>query len=112
MGRAADIIRARFGVDFYERESPLISTVGTTADRALADNPDRLWWVIINLSLNRLYGGLTAQVSATRALFRLEQSGGFASMSVDEDFALPTREVFVVADAAASALWVVEGIGR
>lgn len=112
MGRAADILRARFGADFYERENPLITQAGVTAARVVSDNGDRVGLHIINLSPNTIYVGLGPDVAAARSIQHLAPNGGFVSLSIDEDFSLTTRELYVLATAAASDIRAVELIAR
>ena len=104
---AHEVSFKRFGFLTQAVENPAISSIGTTVDTALKNNPDRVFWLIINLSGNVVYVALSRDVSTTKGI-RLDPNGGWASMSADEDGEAVAYEVFAVATAAASAIYVLE----
>jgi hypothetical protein len=100
----ADLIEKRFGVHTTTRDNPEIAAVGVAALRVFRNNPRRLAAVIVNLSANAMYLALTPTVAATLGIY-LAPNGGSITMSLDSDFELVTREWWVIAAGAASALY-------
>ncbi len=101
---ARDLIEKEYGVHTTETEDPLIAAAGAVAARLLSNNPRRIGFVLINLSVNPIYLSLTAAVAATRGIY-LAPNGGFVTMNLRDDFTLPTREWWVIAPAGASNLY-------
>ena len=97
----------RFAFPTRAVENPVISSIGTTAKEALKNNPDRVFWLIINLSGNTVYVALSEDVGATKGI-RLDANGGYACMSAEEDGEAAAYEVYAVATGAASAIYVLE----
>jgi len=105
--KAADIIARRFGVSTWARQNPLTSVVGTSVSRVLDNNPGRLAWTIVNLSPNNVYLALDRGVGATHGIL-LTPNGGSASMMLDEDYEATCWEMFGVASADNSDIFVIE----
>jgi len=97
----------RWGVRTRLVQNPVRASVDTDPVVILRGNPDRFHWLVINLSPNEVYLGFDEDVSSTRCVL-LGANGGFASMSVDEDGEVVTWEVWAVAAAAGSAIYVIE----
>lgn len=102
-----ELILVQLGVRTTQRVNDQLSSVGTTAARAVIQDPNRVAFTLVNLSVNILYTGPFPNVSATRG-FRLNPSGGLITVLYSEDFHLTGWEWFVIADAAASTLLTVE----
>lgn len=103
-GAAAEFLRTRFGGELTEDE--LTVTVGTSAIALVGGNPDRLLLLFVNLSTNIVYIGLDETVTATSGI-RLDSNGGSASIAVQDDGMLPTRQWFAIADGAGSEVYAV-----
>jgi len=97
----------RFGFPTRPVENPVAATVGTTAAEILKNNPDRVFWLVVNLSVNVVYVSFGSDVGATKGI-RLEANGGWASMSAEEDGEAVANQVYALATAAASAIYVLE----
>ncbi len=107
MKDAHDLITERFGVKTRAVENPLLTKVDDTALMILANNPSRLAWVIINLSVNVLYIAFSKDVSDKKGI-RLGASGGAASMIFDEDFHPVTWAIWGIGSAANTWLYCYE----
>ncbi len=81
----ASLLLERFKVRTRAVENPVITSVGTTATLVLANNPNRLGFIVINLSTDVMYIGLTHEVSSSKGI-RLDASGGFWAGIWDELF--------------------------
>ena len=104
---AREFTLKRFGFPTRAVENPVVAAVGVAVLTVLRNNPDRVFWLIVNLSANIVYVGLAGDVSATKGI-RLDANGGWVSMSVEEDGEAVGYEVFAVATGAASAIYVLE----
>lgn len=81
--------------------------IGTTPTAALGQNPRRLFWQVINTSINSESYGQDFTLTVANGI-PLAPSGGGLSMSVDEDAEAVTYPVFIVASIAASSTYVIE----
>ena len=95
----------RFGFPTRPIENPVRATIGDTAEVVLKENPDRVFWLVINLSDNTVYVALSSDVGAAKGI-RLDPNGGWASMSVEEDGEATAYTVYAKATAADSAIYV------
>ena len=87
--------------------NPVTDTVATTATMILKNNPDRLAWLIVNLSANRGYIGFDRQVAPTRGI-PVEASGGIVISNWREDGELVIHEVHAINLVAAGTWYIVE----
>jgi len=90
--------------------NPVTPTVGTTATEILRNNPDRVYWLIVNLSAYDGYAGWDREVSATKGIL-VPANGGYASASVLEDGELVIYPVFAV-NLTASGTWMIVEVER
>jgi len=90
--------------------NPVTNTVATTATEVLKNNPDRVYWLIVNLSAYDGYAGWDRQVSATKGLL-IPANGGYASASALEDGELVIYPVFAV-NLTASGTWMIVEVER
>lgn len=110
----ADLLQERFGVKTRPRRDPLgVSPIGVASVVILANNPNRLGFVIVNLSANVVYLDLTNAVNAgagTEVGLRLDANGGHVSMIWDEDFQMVAWAWWAVATGANTRLAILEVI--
>lgn len=103
----ADLLLERFKVRTRAVENPKTTSLGTTAEVILANNPNRLGWIIVNLSTNAVYISLGNDVASTKCIPLLNQ-GDVASMVWDEDFQATGWAVWGVAAGASSSIYAME----
>lgn len=96
-------IKHLFGVKVSARKDGLVTEVGTTAVQVFRKNPNRIMWMIINLSTNTVYQEWGGDVSDINGVL-LDPSGGIGSSWIGEDAHLTGDEVWIVASGAASAI--------
>ena len=101
------LIEREFGVKTGSSENPITDSVGLTAARVLPNNPNRLGWILVNLSVNLIYLGFSPDVSTSKGI-QVGANGGMTSMMYREDFELTAHEVYAIAAGANSAIYVVE----
>jgi len=75
-------------------------SVGTTVTRVLDNNPNRVFWALVNLSANRGFIWWSEEVSTSLGI-PLEAGIGFVSMSADEDGETTGYAVYAVNQNAA-----------
>lgn len=100
----------RFGRKTRAIVNPLdIEEVSTGVTQVLNNNPDRLMFLIINLSDTNMYFGWFRDVNATKGMI-LAAAGGTIIMAVEDDAELVGYEFFVqcAADNKAIFIMVVE----
>jgi hypothetical protein len=91
--------------------NPITNTVGTSATRILNNNPDRIFWLAVNLSTNKGYVGWDAQVSSSKGI-PIAPSGGYVSCTLEEDGELTIHEVYAVLENASGTFYVLEITAR
>jgi len=104
---AQEVLDRRWGVRTRPITNRLVSNLGTSVTKVIPNDPDRLAWLIVNLSANTVYLGLSRDVSSSKSIL-LQASGGSAGMVLDEDFNTVTYEVWGVASGASSAIYTIE----
>jgi len=104
---ASAYIEKKYGRKTRSIENPITRTVGTSPALVLQNNPDRLMWLIVNLSSYNVYIAFEPDVSTTKGVL-LSANGGSCSMSVDEDGEAVTHEVWAIAGAANCPIYVLE----
>jgi len=87
--------------------NPVTDTVGTTPTEILRNNPDRVFWLIVNLSANNGYIGWDREVSSTKGIF-VAANGGYTSAALEEDGELVIYPVFAINLNAAGTYMIVE----
>lgn len=84
-------------------------TVNTTSTRVLDNNPRRVAWLIVNISVNQGFLSFDNSVSSSNGII-LGAGGGSVSVEVDEDGETPAWEAYAVTTGAAGIFWVYEVI--
>ena len=105
----ASLLLDRFSVRTRAVENSKLSSLGTTALEVLGSNPDRLAFIIINLSANVIYLALKDDVSSSKGI-RLAANGGSFSAVWDEDFQMTGWAWWGVAASGSSAIYTIEVI--
>jgi len=90
--------------------NPVTATVATSATEILRNNPDRIFWLIVNLSPNDGYAGWDREVSSTKGLL-VPSNGGYVSASAEEDGELVIYPVFAV-NLVAQGTWMIVEVER
>ena len=107
MAGLKELLLKRFEVSTRVVPNPLIATIGTTAALVLPNNPNRLAWVITNLSINLMYISFYIDVASTKGIL-LDKNGGSVSAVWSEDFEAVAWEIYIVAAGASSAVYSYE----
>jgi len=110
MGILSDLLKQRFGIQTRNVENPLVAAVGVAAIPILLNEPDRVGFIVINLSANVLYISPLPTVAAAAGI-RIDANGGWRSFAWDEDFELCSHDWYGIATGAGSAIFITENIG-
>lgn len=102
-GAASEFIEAKYGGPVEDLVA--VVSVGTTAAEVIRNDPERVFLLFVNLSVNTMHVGFDAAVGAARGIV-LAANGGTYQIDVEEDFTLPTRSHFVISTGALSNLYV------
>jgi len=103
----AELIEKRFGMVTKAQANPLVEEVMIEQTRILPNNPNRLAWIILNLSGNNVFIALDRKVSDEHGIL-LTPNGGSATMIYEEDFEATCWAVFGVAAADNSDIFALE----
>lgn len=101
-GAAAELSARIFNGMLEENEAT--DAIGVTAENLLLEDPERVSYLLINLSPNTIFASFDNQVSSSRGI-RLSANGGFFALNAKDDFTIVARPIFVIADVAASNLY-------
>lgn len=88
-----------------------VDQVGTTPVQIAPNDPKRVGITVINLSSSTLYVAFSNLVSSSRGIL-LTQNGGSLNLVPEHDFDLVGWEMWAVAGAANSDLYVIEVVLR
>lgn len=102
-----ELIAERFGVAVRVNDRVAITQANILAQELFRNDPTRLAFIVVNLSVNAVFLSPRENVSATAAL-RANANGGSIVVSIEEDFTLQTLPWFISADVDASAIFAIE----
>tara|TARA_Y100000310_G_scaffold181737_1_gene181741 strand:+ start:1410 stop:1766 length:357 start_codon:yes stop_codon:yes gene_type:complete len=103
LGAAAEFVASKYGGAVADLET--VESVGVAAAEVIRNDPERVFALLVNLSLNTIYVGFDQSVSSARGIV-LASNGGSYQTDVEEDFTLPARSMFAVSTGANSNLFV------
>ena len=105
----ADLLMERFKVRTRPVINPLALTAATTTvQRFLANNPNRLGFIILNLGGQVCYIGPDSEIAAATRGIRLDANGGAYVSIWDEDFDMVAWEWWILSALLTSAIYVIE----
>lgn len=86
------------------KENPEIAVANIAVQAVFRNDPNRLFWLVQNRSVNQMAIGFSAAVSLASGLI-LPPNGGTIIMKASEDGEVVTYPVFIVAGVDASTLY-------
>ncbi len=105
----SDLLNGLYGINTVEKINPVVSAVGVTAVKVLNNNPNRVSFIFVNLSVNSIYLSPLNDVSSAKGIY-VASNGGYVVMQWDRDFNLVSREWWAVATGAGSNIFIAENI--
>lgn len=103
------LLLREFGVETSTDFNPLISQVSTSVLKVLDNNPNRVAWSFMNISVNNIYVAFDEQVSATHG-FYLSALGGGMVLNWRNDMELPGFAVYAIATGINSDVYIAETV--
>lgn len=100
-------VEQRFGKKTQTRQNPVTASVATTVTKVLNNNPDRVHWILVNLSANDVFVTWDNSPSSTRGV-KVAAGGGALVLDVEEDGELVAWEANAIASVGAADVFVVE----
>lgn len=102
-----DLIEKEVGARVNPRAPVTPTTAGTTASQLFPQNPQRVAFLVVNLSTAVMYAVPGNTVSATTGI-RIGPSGGAIIQNWRDDFVLPSLEWWILATVNASEYLLIE----
>ena len=103
------MIQSLYGVKSTHKKSNTGYTVGATAVEMLKNNPNRVSFIVVNLSGNSLYMSTSPDVSSANGIY-ISPNGGRMILQWDVDFELVSQQWYGIATGAGSAVFILENI--
>lgn len=103
MGVALDWLKKEYGATILEVESNPATGAGSV--EVLKNDPDAVAVTFINFGAFDIFLSL-AQNSPANSGIRIAANGGSTSLSLRDDFTLPSRSWFAVSPGGASSLYI------
>lgn len=100
-----DLLNKQYGVKVDVKVKTV--TVGTTPTRVIDNNPNRVGYLVINLSSGSLFASFDTAVSTTNGIL-LGQLGGQFSMNWQYDFDVVGYELYGVVASGSNTVYVAE----
>lgn len=103
-----ELLDKQFGVKTRTVMDSLgVVNIGTSVKKILDNNPNRLAWIICNLSSNTLYIALTNDPSSSKGIL-VGANGGIVSMLWNEDFESTGWEIFGLGSSTNTYIYSIE----
>ena len=100
-------IEREYGVKLSGVRDALLGVIGVAAEQVFLKDPNRIMFILMNLSANIVYVAFDTAVGAAHGI-RLNANGGMIASSIKDDAALTQEAVWIVADGAASDIYGIE----
>lgn len=104
-----DLLEARLGVRTTAFENRAASSIGTTAGQVFRQDPSRVSFLFVNLSLNNITIRPRIAPTSTRGI-RLAPNGGSVEVDWETDGEVVAWEWLGIADGAGSEFFALENI--
>ena len=101
-----DLLNESLGVNASPKEDALISTVGTSSAQLLRNNPNRVAFIMVNLSGGDIF--LRPQSDATTSEgVQITPQGGSVVVRWQDDFLLPAEAWYAIGSVASSNFYLI-----
>jgi len=104
LGAAAEFIEGKYGGPVAETEE--VVSVGITATQIMRGDPERVFALLVNMSVNSIFVAFDEAVGAGRGIV-LASNGGTYQVDVEEDFTIPIRSMWALSTGVLSNLYVI-----
>jgi hypothetical protein len=103
----ATVLARRWGVATTVNISPASAQLNSQSSQLFKQNPNRLAWILVNLSTTDVFVTPLFRATATRGI-RVPSNGGFMSLLADEDLDMVGYEWFAIASLDLSPIFWLE----
>lgn len=103
------LLEAKFGTRFTPFANRAASTIGATAGQIFRQDPSRVAFLFVNLSLNNIFLTPLGAPSSSNGI-RVDANGGSLAVNWEEDGEVVAWEWLGIADGAASPFFALETI--
>jgi hypothetical protein len=111
LGRLSEYISKKFGCKTEAVADPLnVTSVGTTTTQILPNNPDRLFYILVNLGSYDLYVAWDRSVGSTHGV-QVSKGGGNLVLTADDDAELVGYEAYAVSPSGATDIYILTIVG-
>jgi hypothetical protein len=104
-----ELLEGLYGVKTFHQINQTVSAIGVASIPIMKGNPNRVSFLIVNLSANAIYISPMNDVSATKGIY-VAPNGGSVLMQWDRDFELVSQTFYGIAAGAASSVYILENI--
>lgn len=105
----SEMLENLYGVKTFPQYNKVVDQVGTTVVQILKANPNRVSFLIVNLSANNLFISPLPDVASTKGIY-IAPNGGSITVQWDRDFELASYAFYAIASGATSNVFVLENI--
>lgn len=93
MGAVSDLVAERLGGAIDVRQSRQV--IQTTAEQVLTNDPERLFWIVVNTGSIRAFVGFDRNIDTQNGLI-IGPDGGSLSVTIEDDFVMPVFPLFAL----------------
>lgn len=105
----SDLLQNLYGIKTFPQTNKKVDTVQDSITQIMSANPNRVSFLIVNLSANNMYISPSNDVSSTKGIY-IAPNGGSISVQWDRDFELVSQPFFGIAGGADSDVFILENI--
>jgi hypothetical protein len=107
----SDLLQNLYGVKSFPQVNKKVNQVGVSAIEIMSSNPNRVSFLVVNLSANNLFISPENDVSSTKGIY-IAPNGGSITVQWDRDFELVSQPFYAIAGGAASDVFILENISN
>jgi hypothetical protein len=107
----SDLLQNLYGVTSFPQINKKVNQVGVSVVEIMSSNPNRVSFLVVNLSANNLFISPENDVSSTKGIY-IAPNGGSITVQWDRDFELVSQPFYAIAGGAASDVFILENISN
>jgi hypothetical protein len=108
-GTLQELLERIYGIKTYYRINERADSVGTSVSQILSANPNRVSFLVVNLSTTNLFISPKNDVTCYKGLF-VAPNGGSVILQWDVDFELVSQAWYAIASASSTNVYILENI--
>jgi hypothetical protein len=104
-----NLLERIYGLKTFYKINAKADSIGTSVTTILSANPNRVSFLVVNLSTANLFMSPDNDVSSSKGIF-VAPNGGSVILQWDVDFELVSQTWYAVASASSSDIYILENI--